>query len=371
MRMPEAPLIVDTGASSYPIHVGSGLLSQSDSLSPHIINRDIFVLSDANVARPYLDPLKDILRAQARSVHTLLIAPGEASKSSDQWVMIHQAMADAGLGRDAIVIALGGGVVGDLAGFVAATYMRGIDFIQVPTTLLAQVDSSVGGKTGINLPQGKNLVGAFHQPLAVLIDVATLETLPPRELAAGMAETIKYGAIMDREFLDWIHATGPTLVSTDAHLIHAIRRSCAMKADIVARDEREGSVRALLNFGHTFGHAIESELGYTQLNHGEAVAIGMCAAARYSVAKHGLPEEEASLLTDVLRAFDLPTSLRQLPGNNPPAASRLAQRMLGDKKNLGGRLRLITLSSLGSAFIDESGDLALAERCFVESGAAD
>lgn len=368
--MPEAPLVVDTGVARYPIHVGAGLLSRADLLQPLIDGRDVFVLTDENVAGHYLKPLQSIVGSSARTAHTLIVPPGETSKSPSQWVTVQQAMIEAGLGRDAIVIALGGGVVGDLAGFVAATFMRGIDFVQIPTTLLAQVDSSVGGKTGINLPEGKNLVGAFHQPRAVLIDVDTLKTLPQRELAAGMAETIKYGAIMDRGFLEWIESRGSALTRSDSDLVTAIRRSCAMKAEIVARDEREGSIRALLNFGHTFGHAIEAELGYSQLNHGEAVAIGMCAAAQYSITRHGLNADELERLSAVLRTFNLPTSLTQLSDAAPPEAGRLAQRMLGDKKNLGGRLRLIGLRTLGDAFIDEAGDLPLAEECFAKVGAA-
>ncbi|HJT99238.1 MAG TPA: 3-dehydroquinate synthase, partial [Rhodanobacteraceae bacterium] len=262
----------------------------------------------------------------------------------------YAALATLGASRDAAVIALGGGVVGDPAGFAAATWMRGIDFVQMPTTLLAMVDSSVGGKTGVDIDAGKNLVGAFHQPRAVIADTATLATLPPREYAAGLAEVVKYGAIGDASFFAWLETHADALNAYDAaSLTEAIAFSCAYKAGVVARDERESGERALLNFGHTFGHALEAECGYGKLLHGEAVAIGMTVAASLSERLGRAPRGDAERLERLLTRFGLPTAL---PPIDPDA---LLARMRLDKKNLGGRLRLVLWRGIGRAEI--AGDI--------------
>ena len=257
-----------------------------------------------------------------------------------------------GASRDATIVALGGGVIGDLAGFAAACWMRGIAFVQIPTTLLAMVDSSVGGKTAVNLPQGKNLVGAFHQPRAVVIDTSTLATLPDRELRSGIAEVVKYAAIADVEFFAWLEANADALLARDAQaLAHAIAVSCRQKAGVVARDETEQGERALLNFGHTFGHALEAVAGYGQLLHGEAIAIGMCLAAKLSATRNLAPREDFDRLRGLLQTFGLPT---EVPGGVDFDAVVAAMRL--DKKNVSGRLRLILWRGVGRAEI--VGDVA-------------
>src|SRR5450830_1117443 len=254
-------LKVDLGERSYPIHIGEGLLDQPELLAPHIAGRQVAIISNETVAPLYLERLSRSLAAY--SVISVVLPDGEAHKNWETLQLIFDGLLAARHDRRTTVVALGGGVIGDMAGFAAACYQRGVDFIQVPTTLLSQVDSSVGGKTGINHPLGKNMVGAFYQPQAVLIDTATLNTLPARELSAGLAEVIKHGAIIDAPFFDWIEANIDKLVARDrTALAYAIARSCEIKADVVRQDEREGGLRAILNFGHTFGHAIEAGLGY-------------------------------------------------------------------------------------------------------------
>ncbi len=328
----------------YPIHIGRGLLADPAHWRPSIGGRHVLVVTNQTIAPLYLDRVRAGLDGL---VHDALVLPdGEAHKTLDQCSPVFEALSRLGASRDATILALGGGVIGDLAGFAAACWMRGIDFVQMPTTLLAMVDSSVGGKTGINLPAGKNLVGAFHQPRAVIADTDTLATLPAREYRAGLAEVVKYGAIGDRVFFDWLEANAPALnARDDAALIEAIATSCRHKAGVVARDEHERGERALLNFGHTFGHALEADSGYGTLLHGEAVAIGMVMAARLSADLGRSAVADTDRLERLLAALGLPT---QTPTGDP--ARRLALMRL-DKKNLSGRLRLILWSGIGDAEI--------------------
>jgi 3-dehydroquinate synthase len=323
---------------SYPIVIGRNLLDGHFDLTDYIKGSDCLVVSNDMVAPLYLERLLPAL--QGRQVAQFSVADGEAYKTMATVQRIIDALVRTGANRDTTVIALGGGVVGDITGFAAACYLRGVDFIQVPTTLLAQVDSSVGGKTGVNHEQGKNLIGAFHQPKAVLIDTDTLNTLPQRELHAGLAEVIKYGAICDPAFFDWLEANMTALLQRDADaLAFAIRRSCELKAEIVAEDEREQGRRAILNFGHTFGHAIERCQGYGEWLHGEAVAAGMIMAAKLS----GIDAAEVERLRSLIVAAGLPAEPPSLP------AARWHEAMGMDKKVLGKKLRFVLLQALGSA----------------------
>ena len=337
---------VELGFRSYPIVLGAGLLGGAFDLRPYVIGSDCLIVSNETVAPLYLEKLKTNL--VGKSVAAIELPDGEAYKTTDTLHMLLDKLVDIGANRDTTVIALGGGVVGDIAGFAAASYMRGVGFVQVPTTLLAQVDSSVGGKTGVNHPRGKNLIGAFYQPGVVLIDTQTLATLPERELKAGLAEVIKYGAIADRGFFAWLEANIDALLAGDAAaLAHAIQRSCELKAEIVAEDEREGARRALLNFGHTFGHAIEHCLGYGEWLHGEAVAAGMVMAAALS----DIPGDDAARLAALLQKAGLPTT--------PPriGASKMLDAMGMDKKVLHKQLRFVLLKALGEAFVSADYDV--------------
>jgi 3-dehydroquinate synthase len=338
-------LQVTLGERSYPIVIGRGLLDDAAALAALVPGRHAFVLSDANVAPRYLARVEAALAG--KSVACLVLPAGEQEKTLARFAEAMAALAALGASRDTTVLALGGGVIGDLAGFAAACWMRGVRFVQLPTTLLAMVDSSVGGKTAVDLAEGKNLVGAFHQPAAVLADTATLDSLPPRELAAGLAEVVKYGAIADPAFFAWLEANAAALLARDAAaLAEAITISCAHKAGIVARDETEQGERMLLNFGHTFGHAIETEQGYGGLLHGEAVAVGMVLAARLSAALGRAPDADAERLAALLQRFGLPVAV-------PPGldADALLARMRLDKKALSGQLRLILWAGLGDARI--------------------
>ncbi len=333
---------VALGERSYPIRIGAGLLDDAAQWRDSLRGRHALVVTDAHVAPLYLDRVRAGL---ASHTHDALVLPaGESSKTLANAERIFDALAALGANRDGTIVALGGGVIGDLAGFAAACWMRGIDFVQMPTTLLAMVDSSVGGKTGVNVDAGKNLVGAFHQPRVVVADTATLATLPPREYAAGLAEVVKYGAIGDESFFAWLQFNADALLAHDADVLaEAIAFSCAYKAGVVARDERETGERALLNFGHTFGHALEAERGYGELLHGEAVAIGMVVAATLSARLGRAPAEDSDRLARLLSRLGLPTTL-------PPAsADALLARMRLDKKNLGGRIRLILWRGIGKA----------------------
>jgi 3-dehydroquinate synthase len=302
---------------------------------------------------------------------TLVTVPaGEASKSFSQLEVVLDALLAFGLDRRDLVVALGGGVVGDLAGLAAALYMRGIDFVQVPTTLLAQVDSSVGGKTAIDTPRGKNLVGAFHQPRLVLADMDVLQTLPPRELRSGWAEVLKHGLICDADFFDWLAGEGAEGVRGDPQALQqAVVRSVEIKSAIVGEDEKEAGKRALLNLGHTFGHAIETELGFEEaaLAHGEVVALGCAMAFRYSVAEGLCPAEDAARVEAVLAAADLPTRLDQAGDFE---ADRLLDLMAGDKKAESGALTLILARGVGQAFVAKAVDAASVRRFLVSEGAA-
>lgn len=333
-------LTVQLGDRSYPIAVGAGLLGEADALASRLRGPDAVVVTNDVVGPLYLDAARRALGERLSAVHVL--PDGEAHKQLDNIAAIIDTLVEAGANRDTTVVALGGGVVGDMAGFAAACYQRGVDFIQVPTTLLAQVDSSVGGKTGVNHARGKNLIGAFHQPTFVLIDLATLDTLPDRELAAGLAEVIKYGLLGDAAFFAWLGDNMDALRRRDtAALQYAVRRCCEMKAEIVAADEREAGRRALLNLGHTFGHAIESVAGYGEWLHGEAVAAGMMMAARAS----GLAEPDIERIGALLSAAGLPV----MPP--PVGAARLREAMQLDKKVKDGRLRLVLLRAIGEACV--------------------
>ena len=338
-------LQVELGARRYPIRIGRGLLDDRDALATLVPGRHALIVSDRNVAPLYLARVEAALAR--RPVRTLVLPAGEQEKTMARFGEAITALAALGASRDATVVALGGGVVGDLAGFAAACWMRGVRFVQLPTTLLAMVDSSVGGKTAVDLPEGKNLVGAFHQPAAVVADTATLDTLPDRELRAGLAEVVKYGALGDAGFFAWLEDHAEALLARDADaLVHAIATSCAHKAGIVARDETEQGERMLLNLGHTFGHAIETEQGYGGLLHGEAVAVGMVLAARLSAELGRAPWPDAARLVALLQRLELPVELpRALK------APALLARMRLDKKALSGNIRLVLWRALGDATI--------------------
>ena len=335
------------GAAPYRIDIAPGLLDDGALLASHLRGRHALIVSDSQVAPLYAQRVQAALAAARPDAKIALhvFEAGEASKTLANFSGVIDALAALGATRDACIYALGGGVVGDLAGFAAACWMRGIDVVQLPTTLLAMVDSSVGGKTAVDIAQGKNLVGAFHPPCAVIADTAALRTLPPRELRAGFAEAIKYGAIVDAPFLDWLDADADGLLAgDDAVLAEAIARSCAHKAAIVERDPFERGERALLNFGHTFGHAIETEQGYGGLNHGEAVAVGMVLAARLSTLLGLADAADGERLRALLARFGLPTAL---PPDLDPAA--LVARMRLDKKAQGSGLRFVLWDGAGKA----------------------
>lgn len=346
-------LTVQLGERSYPIHIGAGLLRSGPMLRETLAGRDVLLLSNVIVAPLHAPPVRAAL-AGSRIVE-VEIPDGEQHKSLATAARAFDVMIANRLGRDAVVIALGGGVVGDLAGFVAACYQRGVDFVQIPTTLLAHVDSSVGGKTAVNHPGGKNLIGAFHQPIAVFSDTDLLATLPDRELKAGLGEVIKYGLISDADFLLWLEQNIEALLERDAAALqHAIHRSCEIKAEIVGRDEREQGERALLNLGHTFGHAIESATGYVEWLHGEAVAAGMLMAADMSARLGWLDASDVVRLRRLLDRAGLPTAAPRI------GARKARDYMQIDKKVKGGRVRLVLLDQLGrAAFTGSYPDAAL------------
>ncbi len=341
----EQIITVELGDRSYPIVVGSGLMNGGFDLSRYVAGADCLIVSSETVAPLYLNRVLPNLAN--KTVTSIELPDGESHKTLATMQKVLDALVETGANRDTTVIALGGGVVGDITGFAAACYLRGVAFIQVPTTLLAQVDSSVGGKTGVNHPGGKNFIGAFHQPQVVMIDTDSLQTLPKRELQAGLAEVIKTAAIYDLEFFDWLEQKMPALLAREpAALAHAIRRSCEAKAQVVAEDERESGRRAILNFGHTFGHAIEHSLGYGEWLHGEAVAAGMIMAAKLS----GIAENEMSRLRALIVAAGLP--------HTPPeiAEHDWLQAMGMDKKVVAKRIRFVLLRELGSAYITSEYD---------------
>ena len=341
---------------SYTIRVGAGLIDRAgEELADLLSGRKAVVVADETVAALHLPALTRSLTGVARSVDALTVPAGESAKSMDGLADLLDRILALGIDRRTIVIALGGGVTGDLAGFAAAVALRGLDFVQIPTTLLAQVDSSVGGKTGVNTRHGKNLVGAFHQPRRVLIDTAVLDTLPRRELLAGYAEVVKYGAIADLDFFQWLEANGGRLLDGDADARrHAIVMSCRAKAAVVAADEREtaGGQRALLNFGHTFGHALEAMAGYDgSLLHGEGVAAGMVLAARLSARLGPCSGQDAERLAAHLSAVGLPTELDQVDAARHWTADQLIGHMTKDKKALDGRIVFVLLDRLGQAVV--------------------
>ena len=337
---------VALGERAYPIHIGSGLLGHADLVLPHLAARRVAIVSNTTVAPLYLDRVAAPLEAAGVRVTRVVVPDGEAHKDWTTLNLVFDALLGARCDRQTTLVALGGGVVGDLTGFAAATFMRGVPFIQIPTTLLAQVDSSVGGKTGINHPLGKNMIGAFHQPQLVLADVETLNTLPPRELAAGLAEVIKHGLILDERFFEWLEANMERLVARDPEaLAHAVRRSVEIKAEIVARDERETGDRALLNFGHTFGHAIEAGLGFGTWLHGEAVGAGMVMAADLSRRLGDLTDADVERVRGLVARAGLPVSAPAL------GSDRYLDLMSFDKKAQGGKVRFILLKRLGNAYI--------------------
>jgi 3-dehydroquinate synthase len=339
-------LHVELGERSYPIYIGRDLLNDPQLLGAHLTGSQVVVVTNETVSPLYLDRLLAILGERAL-VTEVILPDGEQFKNIETLNQIFDRMMHDRHNRSTTMIALGGGVVGDITGFAAACYQRGVNFIQVPTTLLSQVDSSVGGKTAVNHPLGKNMIGAFYQPQAVLIDINTLHTLSPREFAAGLAEVVKYGLICDLPFYRWLQEQTPRLLAREeAALAEAIERSCSSKAAVVAADEREGALRAILNLGHTFGHAIETAQGYGKWLHGEAVAVGMLMAMELSARRGWIEPAEVVAFRDLLRVINLPVA--------PPADMTPGQYLdlMGrDKKVIDGRLRLVLLRGMGEACI--------------------
>ncbi|GAA6135493.1 3-dehydroquinate synthase [Oceaniserpentilla sp. 4NH20-0058] len=336
-------LNVDLGDRSYPIFIGQNLLSSKKLVAPFVKGKQVMIVTNETIAPLYLAQAKALF--EDFQVDTVVLPDGEQFKNLDNLNLIFTALLEKRHNRTTTLVALGGGVVGDMTGFAAASYQRGVDFIQIPTTLLSQVDSSVGGKTGVNHDLGKNMIGAFHQPNCVLIDVDSLNTLPANELAAGIAEVIKYGLICDLPFFDWLESNMEKLNAKNTQsLIYAIETSCENKAKVVAQDEREGGIRAILNLGHTFGHAIETHQGYGNWLHGEAVATGMLMAADLSARLGWIEQESVTRVKDILQSAHLPVQSPQ--GMSP---ERFKELMAVDKKVLDGKLRLVLLQSMGHA----------------------
>jgi 3-dehydroquinate synthase len=366
-----AVIPVGLGVRSYEVFVGPGLLAEAGArIAPLARNRRLAVVSDANVWPLHGARLTHALEGAGLSVHPLIIPAGEQTKSFEGLADLSDRLLALELDRGDLVVAFGGGVVGDLAGFAAAIYKRGVDFVQVPTTLLAQVDSSVGGKTAIDTARGKNLVGAFHQPRLVLADLDVLATLPAREVRAGYAEVIKYGLLGDRAFFDWLEAEAAALLAREPRVLtRAVARSVEMKAEIVAEDEKEQGRRALLNLGHTFGHALESETGYGEaLLHGEAVAAGMALAFRFSAALGLCDTAEAQRAATAISAAGLPTRLSEVAGH-PFRAERLVRHMQQDKKAQGGKLTFILARAIGDAFVAKDVDAGAVTQFLISEGA--
>lgn len=344
-------IAVSLATRSYEIHVGTRLLERAGELLAPFVHGPVPIVTDSNVAAAHLEPVIASLHAKGLDARPIIIEPGEGSKSFDGLEKLCANLLRMGIDRSGLVVALGGGVVGDLTGFAAAILKRGIDFIQIPTTLLAQVDSSVGGKTAINVTEGKNLVGAFHQPRLVIADIDALGSLPRRELLAGYAEVVKYGVLGDAGFFSWLEKHGADALKTDREaLTKIVAHSCQMKADIVARDERETGERALLNLGHTFGHALEAATGFSQrLLHGEGVAIGMGLALRLSAKLGFAPEDDAVRLETHLRNVGLPSTIADM-GAPRPDVETLLGHMMHDKKVKSGQMNFVLTRKLGQAF---------------------
>jgi len=350
-------LHVELGERTYPVYIGRGLLADPALLAQHIAGSQVVIVSNEVVAPLYVDRVRAALGPR-QLVTEVVLPDGEQHKTLHTLSnILDRVMADKH-SRNTTFVAVGGGVVGDVTGFAAACYQRGVNFVQVPTTLLAQVDSSVGGKTGVNHPLGKNMIGAFYQPQAVLIDIDTLHTLPARELSAGLAEVVKYGLISDQSFYRWLQEHMPRLLACEeAALAEAIERSCAIKAEVVAADEREGGLRAILNLGHTFGHAIETGQGYGAWLHGEAVATGMLLALELSARRGWIAPSEVADFCELLRGMHLPV---QIPANMD--ADTFLALMARDKKAIDGRLRLVLLEDIGSAcIVDDASESELRE----------
>ncbi|WP_158161974.1 3-dehydroquinate synthase [Grimontia hollisae] len=335
---------VSLGDRSYPISIGAGLLA-NPGLFSDALGRRVVVVTNDTIAPLYADLLMETLRNAGGEPALLALPDGEQYKTLDTFNTIHTFLLEGNYGRDVLIVALGGGVIGDVVGFAAACYQRGVDFIQVPTTLLSQVDSSVGGKTAVNHPLGKNMIGAFYQPKAVVIDIDVMKTLPQREFAAGMAEVIKYGIIADHDFFVWLEQNYQRLNTLDADaLVYAIKRCCQIKADVVAKDEKESGIRALLNLGHTFGHAIEAEMGYGNWLHGEAVSAGTVMAAVTAAHQQLLTPEDVSRITSLLEKANLPVKAPTSMGYDA-----FIKHMKRDKKVLSGQLRFVLPTAIGSA----------------------
>jgi 3-dehydroquinate synthase len=342
---------VELGERSYDVVIGAGLLARAaEFLQPLKLGKRGVIITDSTVGRRYAKPLRDALKHGGFSTEILDVPAGEASKSLRQSTRLFERLPSLHLDRQSFVIALGGGVVGDLAGFVAAAYLRGLPFVQIPTSLLAQVDSAVGGKTGVNLPQGKNMVGVFYQPRLVLSDTDVLKTLPERELRAGFAEVIKYGAIRDDKYFSWLERDGQKVLKCQPDAVaRAVRRCCELKAEIVSADERDTGVRAFLNFGHTIGHAMEALSEYEGVLHGEAISMGMVCAGQLSVKRAGLSKADADRLKALIKTSGLPTRIGDGFG-----LDELREAMSLDKKVRNGKLRFVLLKRLGEAVVSDA-----------------
>jgi len=355
-------LRVELGEKSYPIYIGSNLLEQESLWQKHIQSKQVLIVTNTTVSSLYLD--KVIASLSAFQVETIELPDGEQYKSLEYLTKIFDCLLEKKYSRNCTLLALGGGVVGDMGGFAAACYQRGIAFIQIPTTVLAQVDSSVGGKTGVNHPLGKNMIGAFYQPKCVIADIDVLDTLEDRHLIAGLAEIIKYGLIRDRQLFEWLEQNMALLLARDKPaLAYVIERSCINKAEIVAEDEFESGIRAILNLGHTFGHAIETGMGYGVYIHGEAVAIGICYAADLSHRMGWISEQDVDRIITLLKQAKLPVT--------PPKTMDVAQfidLMSVDKKNVDGKIRVILLQAIGTAALPVSVDQLLLEQTLSDYG---
>ena len=346
-------LQVDLGERSYPIYIGARLLGNAELIKPHIRGQQVMIVSNETVAPLYLE--KTLQALDGLHCETVILPDGEEYKNLDTLKLIYDALLEKRFDRHCTLIALGGGVVGDMTGYAAASYQRGVDFIQIPTTLLAQVDSSVGGKTGVNHPLGKNMIGAFHQPRCVIADTDTLDTLEDRQLSAGIAEVIKYGLLGDAEFFDWLEANMDKLMARDKDaLAYAIERSCQDKADVVAADEKESGKRALLNLGHTFGHAIEASSGYGKWLHGEAVGTGMLMAADLSMRQGWINAQDLQRTEDIIDRAALPT---RAPAHMD--YDHFIEHMSVDKKVRAGKINFVLLKAIGDAIVTSDFDDAL------------
>lgn len=355
-------LSVNTPSCVYPIYIDLSLKQMLEEfVSQHISVKNCMIVSNETIAPLYLRTVVDVLKNLDKNVHTVILPDGEDYKNLETLQLIYDALMQNQMERKSVLIALGGGVIGDMSGFAAATYQRGMPFIQIPTTLLSQVDSSVGGKTAVNHPLGKNMIGAFYQPKAVFAALDVLKTLPQREFSAGLAEVIKYALLGDETFLSWLEKNIQNLLSYDKNaLTYAVSRCCQMKADIVAQDEKENNIRALLNLGHTFGHAIETEMGYGNWLHGEAVAAGMVIAARLSEKLNFITSDDTNRIRTILKAAKLPDEPPKFP------FERWISHMRHDKKVQEGHMRFVVLEKLGKAIVKECDDLSLIQNALQE-----